>query len=268
MTEPVTIERGLGPDGRVAVVRFDRGNAINALSIELMRQLRAAAQSFEDDLATSVIVLTGTATSFTAGFDLTDVEGIARGSMGVGARRASLKIGPRMCQQWHELEQVTIAALEGHCIGGGVALAVALDFRVAAEAAHFRVPEIALGMNMSWGSLPRLVQLMGPARTKQAVILAEDRITSAQALAWGLVEHIVPTGEAFTAALAMAERIACLPPTAVMMTKTTINRIAGTHDALASHMDGDQFALTTTSADHREAVAAFKAKRKGRYSGN
>ena len=94
------------------------------------------------------------------------------------------------------MEQVTIAAIEGPCIGGGVALAASLDFRFCGEGAHFRIPEVALGMNMSWGSLPRLLALMGPARTKQAVILADDRISSAEAREWGLVEKVVPDGQA------------------------------------------------------------------------
>jgi enoyl-CoA hydratase/carnithine racemase len=264
----VSIEKGLGPAGRVAIVRFDRGDRLNALSVAAMRELRGAAQSFEDDTATSVVILTGNAACFSAGFDLGDVEGQRRADLGLADRRVALRAGPRMCGAWRDLEQVTIAAIEGHCIGGGVALVAALDFRICGATAHFRVPEVALGMNMSWGSLPRLVQLMGPARTKQAVILAEDRITSAQALAWGLVEEMVPDGTALAAARALADRIAALPPVAVTMTKTTIDRIAGAFDDLASHMDGDQFALTTTGADHREAVAAFKERRRGRYTGD
>lgn len=263
----VTVTRGLGPEGRVAVVRFDRGDRINALSIDAMVRLRDAARSFEDDIATSVIMLVGAPTCFSAGFDLKDVAGTRRADLPLAERRRALKIGPSLCAAWHGLEQVTISAIEGHCIGGGVALAVSLDFRIASETAHFRVPEVALGMNMSWGSLPRLVALMGSARTKQAVILADDKISARDALDWRLIEQMVPAGAAETAAMAMAERIAALPPIAVTMTKTTINRIASSHDALAAHMDLDQFTLTTTSEDHREAVTAFKTKRKGRYRG-
>jgi enoyl-CoA hydratase/carnithine racemase len=263
----VRIERGLGAEGRVAVVHFDRGDRLNALSIAAMRRLRRAAESFEDDLATSVVILTGNAHCFSAGFDLADVEGQARSALPLGERRVALRAGPKMCAAWRNLDQVTIAAIEGHCIGGGVALVAALDFRVATHAAHFRVPEVALGMNMSWGSLPRLVQLMGPARTKQAVLFAEDRISAREAADWGLVEHLTEAGGALAKALDLADRLAALPPLAVAMTKTTIDRIAGAHDDLAVHMDGDQFALTTTSEDHAEAVRAFKGKRKGRYHG-
>jgi enoyl-CoA hydratase len=263
----VSIEKGLGPEGRIAIVRLDRGDAINALSPEVMRQLTAAARAFEDDLGTSVVVLTGNARAFSAGFDLKDAEGRQRGKLGLGERRSALRIGPRLCQAWWNMEQVTIAAIEGPCIGGGVALAASLDFRVCGQGAHFRIPEVALGMNMSWGSLPRLLALMGPARTKQAVILAEDRISSAEAMSWGLVEKVVPDGQAMVEAMAFAGRIAVLPPLPVAMTKTSINRLAGALDDLAAHMDTDQFALASSSEDHKEGVAAFLERRKPRFRG-
>jgi enoyl-CoA hydratase/carnithine racemase len=263
----VTTERGLGPDGRIAVVRFDRGDAVNALSPAAMRELRDAAQSFEDDIETSVIVLTGNARAFSAGFDLKDDERHEKRALGLAELRRSISIGPRMCRAWYGLEQVTITAIEGFCIGGGVALAASLDFRVCARSAHFRIPEVALGLNMSWGSIPRLLQLMGPARTKQAVMLASERISSADALAWGLVEHIADDGHAFDEAMALAVRIAAEPPLPVKMTKQTVNRLSGALDDLASHMDLDQFVLTTTSDDHREGVAAFLEKRTARFRG-
>jgi enoyl-CoA hydratase/carnithine racemase len=263
----VSIEKGLGPERRIAVVRLDRGDKINALSPAVMRELRAAAQSFEDDTATSVVILTGNAHVFSAGFDLKDAEGRSRAGMGLGERRAALRIGPRMCRAWWEMEQVTIAAIEGPCVGGGVALAVSLDFRVCSSTAHFRVPEVALGMNMSWGSLPRLLALMGPARAKQAVILAADRITAAEACEWGLVEKTVAEGNAFAAAMTLAERIAVLPPLPVTMTKSSINRLAGALDELAAHMDTDQFALASLTDDHKEGVAAFIERRTARFRG-
>jgi enoyl-CoA hydratase len=264
---PVTIEKGLGPEGRVAVVRLDRGDRINGLSPAVMRELRAAALSFEDDPATSVVILTGNAHVFSAGFDLKDAEGKARSEMGLGERRAALRIGPRLCRAWWEMEQVTIAAIEGPCIGGGVALAASLDFRFCGAGAHFRIPEVALGMNMSWGSLPRLLALMGPARTKQAVILAEDRISSADAKEWGLVEKVIPDGQVLQEAMAFAERIAALPPIPVSMVKTSVNRLSGGLDDLAAHMDTDQFALASLTEDHAEGVAAFLQRRKPRFRG-
>jgi enoyl-CoA hydratase len=263
----VSIEKGLGPDGRIAVVRFDRDDGINALSPEALRQLTAAARSFEDDGATSVVVLTGSAKAFSAGFDLKDAEGRSRRTMDIGTLRRHLKLGPRLSRAWQDMDQVTIAAIEGFCIGGGVALAVALDFRVIAENAHLRVPEIGLGMNMSWQSVPRMLHLIGPARTKQAVIMADERISAKEAYEWGLVEEVAQPGKAFEAAMAMAEKVARQPPISVAMTKLTVNRLAHALDDLASHMDIDQFALASMTEDHKEGVSAFIERRKPRFRG-
>jgi enoyl-CoA hydratase len=263
----VSIEKGLGPEGRIAVVRFDRGDGINALSPEALRQLTDAARSFVDDSETSVVILTGTAKAFSAGFDLKDAERRARATMDLGTPRKHLKLGPRLTKAWQEMEQITIVAIEGFCVGGGVALAVALDFRVMAENAHLRVPEIALGMNMSWQSVPRMLHLMGPARTKQAVILADDRISAAEAYEWRLIEHLAPPGGAFDVAMALAVKVAAQPPMSVAMTKLTINRLAFALDDLASHMDGDQFALAGMSADSKEGIAAFLERRKAVFRG-
>jgi enoyl-CoA hydratase/carnithine racemase len=136
-----------------------------------------------------------------------------------------------------------------------------------ARDAHLRVPEIGLGMNMSWQSIPRMLHLIGPARTKQAVILADQRIGAAEAYEWGLVEEVSDPGRAFDAAMVMATKVAAQPPLSVAMTKLTINRLANALDNLASHMDVDQFALASMTEDHKEGVAAFLGKRKPRFRG-
>jgi enoyl-CoA hydratase len=267
LSDFVKIEKGLGPDGRIALVRFDRGNGVNALSPEAIRQLTNVARSFEEDADTSVVILAGNTKAFSAGFDLKDPEGRSRQTMDIGSLRRHLKLGPRLSRAWQDMEQITIAAIEGFCIGGGVALAVALDFRIMASNAHIRVPEIGLGINMSWQSVPRLLHLMGPARTKQAVIMADQRISAKEAYDWGFAQELAEPGKALDAAMAMAEKVARQPPISVTMTKMTVNRLSCALDDLASHMDIDQFALASKTDDHLEGVSAFLERRKPAFRG-
>ena len=158
---------------RIAIVAFDRGSPANPLSLQLLRELTAAADTFADDTSTGAVILTGRPDNFTMGFDLKDAEYAGLRRAGIARQHAGLKIGTRMCRAWQEIPALTVSAIEGWCVGGGIALAVATDLRVVGEHARCYVPEIERGMNMSWGSVPRIVNLVGPARAKRIVLLAE-----------------------------------------------------------------------------------------------
>lgn len=261
--EFVTVERR----GRVAVVRLDRGGGMNPLSLQALRELTEVAQAFSTDLETTAIVLTGVGRGFSAGRDLRDPLMDERVRLPMIERRHMSGAGARLCRAWEELEQFTIAAIEGFAIGGGLALAVALDFRVMGQGAHFRAPEIGLGISMSWGSIPRLINLVGPARAKQMLILAQDRVSAADAQAWGLVQDVVPDGQALERALEIAEKAAAMPPVTVRMTKQTVNAVTNGGAAAVIHMDTDQLMLTETTRDFAEGVAAFKERRKPDFTG-
>lgn len=256
----VTIERR----GRIAVVRFDRGDKSNAMSRAVMTDLLAAARSFEDDTETSAIVLTGRPSVFTMGFDLK--EGRAPGTDTLSGRRLEAKLGARLSRAWAELEPITIAAIEGWCVGGGAALTAACDLRVMGEGATIYVPEIERGMNLGWQSVPRLVNLVGPSRAKRIIILAE-KIGAERALEWGLVDEIAPDGQALAKALAMAEQVAAMPPVQVRMCKEAINAAATALNHATSVMDRDVFLLAQGSDDFKEGVRAFLERRKPRYTG-
>lgn len=249
----------------VAEVRINRGDGLNALSLEVLSDLRKAADALRGDTSVHAVVLTGE-TVFTAGADLADPALAERAAAGLLDRREMLRAGPDACAAWAALDQVTICAIERFCIGGGVSLAVSCDFRVVAADAHLRLPEVPLGMNMSWHTLPRLTALIGPSRAKQMTIFGE-RITATTAAEWGLADHVCARGEAAETAKGWARKAAALPPVAVRMSKRTISELAALGASLASHMDLDQFALAASSQDYREAVSAFLEKRTPTFTG-
>ncbi len=251
---------------RIAVVRFDRGEDPNPLSFKTLRELTEAARSFEDEREVSAVILTGRDNVFTAGIDLKDPETIRLMNAPIGAKRQAAGLGAKMCRAWEAVPQVTIAAIEGYCLGGGVSLAVSCDFRVLGRSTRLSVPELRLGMNMSWQTLPRLTNLVGPARAKRIVLLAE-MISADTALNWGLADWVTEDGQALREALAIAEKIAAQPPLPIFMTKKSINVHATALNHLASYMDDDQFTLATLTSDHREGVAAFVGKRAPKFKG-
>lgn len=251
---------------RIAVVRFDRGKDPNPLSLQTLRELTEAARSFEDERDVTAVILAGRDKVFTAGSDLKDPEAAGLMNASIGVKRRTAALGAKMCRAWEAVPQVTIAAIEGYCLGGGVSLAVSCDFRVLGKSARLSVPELKLAMNMSWQTLPRLTNLVGPAKAKRIVILAE-MIAADQAEAWGLADWVVDEGRAFDEAMSIAEKIAAQPPIPVLMTKESINVHATALNHVASYMDYDQFTLTTLTRDHLEGGAAFLEKRKPDFKG-
>jgi enoyl-CoA hydratase/carnithine racemase len=263
---PAWPDLALRLDGAVAEVQLDRPAARNALSLSLMRQLIEAAAWLRASTDIQAVILAGAETYFSAGADLADPERSASGATRL-QRRQTARLGPDLCQAWEDLEQVTIAAIEGYCIGGAAALAVACDFRIAGEGAYLRLPEIALGMNMSWRSLPRLATLCGPSRAKRFAIFCEP-CPADQALAWGMIDEKTETGGALALAREWAAKVAALPPIPVRMTKEAVNAAAGALHRSTSIMDRDQWFLTSETADFAEGGRAFVEKRKPKFRGD
>ena len=254
-------------EGPVAEVRLNRPAARNALSLSLMQQLIDIAGEFRKSTDIQAVILTGAETYFSAGADLADPVRAESRKASRLEQRQTARLGPDMCAAWEDLEQVTIAAVEGYCIGGAAALAVSLDFRIAGEGAYLRLPEIALGMNMSWGALPRITALVGPSRAKQFAIFCEP-CPADEALSWGMVDEVTPTGGALSRARAWAAKVADLPPLPVRMTKEAINAQAGALHRATSAMDRDQWMLTSQTSDFAEGGRAFAEKRKPRFKGD
>ncbi|MET0272061.1 MAG: enoyl-CoA hydratase/isomerase family protein [Phenylobacterium sp.] len=249
----------------VVEVALARTEARNALNGELMQELTEAARLLRLRPDVLAVIVTGAADYFSAGADLSASQ--ARNQLSLMEGRRAVMAGPDLCKAWEEIEAVTIAAIEGYCIGGACALAAACDFRVMGEGAYMRLPEVPLGMNMSWRTLPRLVALAGPSRAKQFVMFGEAA-DAARCLDWGMADEVAAKGQALEAARRWADKVATLPPLPVRMTKEAVNAIAAATAHATIYMDRDQFLLASRSADYREGVAAFREKRPGKFTGD
>jgi enoyl-CoA hydratase/carnithine racemase len=158
--------------------------------------------------------------------------------------------------------------MHGYCLGGGGCVALACDLRVAAGDLRFGMPEVLRGMNMSWRTVPLMVAHFGPARTKELLITGK-LLDAVQAERWGLANRVVTGGakDAWREADSWAREILdSVPPVPASMVKETVNAVANAATPMV-HMDMDQFMLTQSTEDFREAVLAFLDKRKPRFSG-
>ena len=242
---------------RLAIVRFARPDArVNPLSLALMRDLIEAARAFDEDADTAAVVLTGRPEAFSAGLDLRDPETGALASADLDRRRALAAIGRRMLDAWSGLAPVTVAAVEGPCLGGGLTLAAVLDFRTAGRSAEFGAPEVPVGLNMAWGSLAHLVALVGVQATRR-LVLADERLTAAEALGLGLVDRVADDGAALDAACAYAERLAGLPVAPLRMAKRAIAALIQASGA-ATALDADQFVAAASSEAFAASLRSFK----------
>jgi len=245
----------------VAVVTLDRPEKLNALSAGLMNEIIDAARSFHMDEETRVVIFTGAGPCFSAGVDLTDSTGFGQfQSQSDLMKSRLLRLGPTMIRTLYEMDQITIAAVNGTAAGGGACIAAACDFRVGAEDCGVGYPEVKLGMNLSWLALPMCVNLIGPARAKRMVILAE--IEDAETLLkWGYLDRVVPADQLLSEARRMAMAFAARPPMAAQMVKRSVNAIVSALDQAIMHMDSDQFLLTAKTEDYVKGIAAFMEKR-------
>jgi len=253
-------------DGPIATVTLQRPEARNALNTLLMQELTEVARALRLRSDLLAVILAGEDRGFSAGADLGGVQA-RTSSPSLMETREQIALGPDMCRAWEEIEAVTLVAIEGYCIGGGCALAVACDFRIMGQGAYMRLPEVPLGINMSWRSIPRIASLAGPSRAKRFVMFGEAADADT-CLAWGMADEVAPKGDALRVAGDWARKVAALPPLPVRMTKEAVNATVTANHHATSFMDRDQYLLTARSQDFREGTTAFFEKRPGRFHGN
>jgi enoyl-CoA hydratase/carnithine racemase len=217
-------------EGPIATVTLNRPERRNALSDPMLTELAAAFGSLRDDATTRVVIVTGAPPVFSAGAD----AGL-RGSMSAEEKRAAFAARKTQFRRLFErantllenLEQSTIAMINGHAVGGGWGLTLACDFRFAAAEAQLWIPEVDLGVPLGVASTTRFVRLVGPARAKE-IIMECRRYSAAEAQSLGLVHRVVPGSDLSKVTREHAEVLAAKPSRPLAEMKARINTIART----------------------------------------
>jgi enoyl-CoA hydratase/carnithine racemase len=217
-------------DGRIATLTLDRSEYRNSLSDDMLKELIEALTGLRDDRSSHVVIVTGTPPVFSAGAHFP-----ARRGMSAEERRQVFLSTPNQFRRLFErvttllenLEQATIAMVNGHAIGGGFGLTLACDFRWAAAEAMFSIPEVDLGVPLGVASTTRFVRLVGPARAKE-IIMECRRYTAAEAHAMGLVHRVVPGEQLSAAVREYAAILGAKPFAPLAQVKARINAIART----------------------------------------
>src|SRR2546423_10702895 len=226
MSGNVTVSR----DGGIATVTLARPERRNSLSDGMLTELGAAFGELRDDASVRVVVVTGAPPVFSAGAD----AGL-KSTMSADERRRAFANNKSQFRRLFErantllenLEQITIAAVNGHAVGGGWGLTLACDFRLAATEAQFWIPEVDLGVPLGVASTTRFVRLVGPARAKE-IILECRRYGAEEARAMGLVHRVVPGNDLMKHAREHAQVLLSKPFRALSEMKARINAIVKT----------------------------------------
>lgn len=254
-TLTATVDNGIGR------LTLDRPEKLNPLSGTCLRELARAAQWFDHQPA-KVVIVTGAGRAFCAGADLGGFADPAPDSAGdTGDARATVRAGAdagrQMVEAIEQMRAVTIAAIHGHCIGGGVLLAMACDIRVAAATTNFVIPEVDIGIPLTWGGIPRLVREVGPAVTRDLVLSCRP-FGAAEAAAHGLLSRVVDDSD-------LIEHVDDLSRSLAAKSTYTLHATLAAVDAAAEAMastagcwsDADQFVTATFDPESRAVAAAY-----------
>lgn len=223
-------------DGRIGIVTLNRGDKLNAISPELKRRLVERLHEADHDPATRVVVLRAEGRSFSAGYDIGPSPARAARKGNALAWHESLTDDVALEMTPWDMRKPVIASVQGHCLGGACELAMMCDVTIAADDAQFGEPEIRFS-NVG----PALIMpfIIGFKRAREILYLG-DPIDARTALAYGMVNRVVPRADLQTATLKLAHRMALMSPEALMATKLAINRgadAAGFRNAIRSGLD-------------------------------
>jgi enoyl-CoA hydratase len=244
---------------RVGLITLDRPDALNALNLQLMREVVAAGQELDRDDAIGCLVLTGSDRAFAAGADIKEMQTLEF----VDAYRADL------FAEWDgfaRLRKPVVAAVSGYALGGGCELAMMCDILLAADTARFGQPEIKLGVIPGMGGSQRLTRAVGKAKAME-LCLTGRMMDAEEAERAGLVSRIVPAADLLAEALKVAATIASMSPIAVLAAKEAVGRAFESPLAEGLRYERRLFHAAFATADQKEGMAAFAEKRPAKFQG-
>jgi enoyl-CoA hydratase/carnithine racemase len=215
MFETLTVEK----KGAIGELRLSRPEKLNPLSVEALEEVADAAHYFDEQEEIKVVIVSGAGRAFSAGADLAGFSGKSDRSIHEVA-----EIGRRMADSLEAMRALSIARLHGWCIGGGFVLASACDLRVASEGARFSIPEVDLGIPLTWGGIPRMVREIGPAMTKELVLTCRP-FDAAEAKAIGFLNRVVPEASLDAEVEALATSLSKKARHSLFSTKRHVNAI-------------------------------------------
>ncbi|MGA8663748.1 MAG: enoyl-CoA hydratase-related protein [Thermoplasmata archaeon] len=253
----VRVER----QGSVAWVLLDRPEVLNSLNTDVLLQLEAAFAELETHRSVRAVVLAGSSPVFAAGADIAEME---KKSLAEGIEFGFL--GQRVAERVERFPAPVIALVEGYALGGGLELALAADFIVAAEGAQLGLPEVTVGIHPGMGGATRLSRLIGRARTK-LLTYSGVPVSAEEAYRLGFVARLLPAGAAREEAQALAELIASRAPLAVRWVKQVIDRGEDAAMATALHLEAESAGHTFGTTDRKEGMRAFLERRKPKFEG-
>jgi enoyl-CoA hydratase len=218
----------LSKDGRIATLTFNRPEKRNPLNEEILLELEDMLHQVRDDPHVRVMIFTGSGNTFSAGADLSQIRGISdeqeRQRIFAQYRKRRGRLVGRVLDVLVNLEPITIAAINGYAVGGGWALVLGCDLKIAVEEAQFWFPEVDLGVPLSAGSTALLAAHVGPTRAKEIVITCR-RYNAAELLAMGLLNRVVKKAELHPTVNELAQSLIAKNQAAVMGSKLIINTV-------------------------------------------
>jgi enoyl-CoA hydratase len=251
-------------EGHIGWMVFNNPERRNAISYEMRVAALSILDDFENDRSVRVIVMKGAGDkSFVSGSDISQFE---KRMADPNAMTAAVEIGERLQERYETLSKPLIAMVQGFCLGAGLSTALHADLCVAADSAVFGIPAARLGLAYAFSNTQRLVELIGPARTREMLFTAR-RYNASEALAMGLITHVTPHDQLEAETRELADIIAGNAPLSVRAAKAMVK------EALKAGADQDAAlcerltAVCLNSQDHAEGRTAFMEKRQPRFVG-